>query len=253
MTDSDLEQLTQESRDEGVPLEGLIIGRTGLKPGQIGPSLAQFFGVPYEPFNAGRIRSEILHGPLKREFLEEQEWIPLEESPDGLVIMCTDPEAVRGSRVVPQVFPRISKFAYRVTTQQEFNDTLAQIFGALSDSGTIDQLLADMDGGPIDDGNNDESLESAAADNELVKFVNKVIIDAYSQKVSDIHIEPMPGKLKTGIRFRIDGSLVPYVEVPAHFRQAMVTRLKIMCDLDISERRKPQDGKLNSKIWPLGY
>jgi type II secretory ATPase GspE/PulE/Tfp pilus assembly ATPase PilB-like protein len=64
-----------------------------------------------------------------------------------------------------------------------------------------------MDGGPIDDGGNDDSLESAAADNELVKFVNKVIIDAYNQKASDIHIEPMPGKFKTGIRFRIDGTL----------------------------------------------
>jgi type II secretory ATPase GspE/PulE/Tfp pilus assembly ATPase PilB-like protein len=106
-----------------------------------------------------------------------------------------------------------------------------------------------MDGGPIDDGSNEDSLESAAADNELVKFVNKVIIDAYHQKVSDIHIEPMPGKFKTGIRFRIDGSLVPYVEVPAHFRQAMVTRLKIMCDLDISERRKPQDGKIKFKKY----
>ena len=58
-------------------------------------------------------------------------------------------------------------------------------------------------------------LESAAADNELVKFVNKVIIDAYHQKASDIHIEPLPGKAKTGIRFRIDGSLQPYIEVPA--------------------------------------
>jgi type II secretory ATPase GspE/PulE/Tfp pilus assembly ATPase PilB-like protein len=106
-----------------------------------------------------------------------------------------------------------------------------------------------MDGGPIDDGSNDDSLESAAADNELVKFVNKVIIDAYNQKASDIHIEPMPGKLKTGIRFRIDGTLVPYIEVPAHFRQAMVTRLKIMCDLDISERRKPQDGKIKFKKY----
>ncbi len=249
MSESDLQQLTKESRDEGVSLEQLIIERTGLKPGQIGPSLSQFFSVPYEPFNVGRIRSENLHGALKREFLEEQEWIPLEESPDGLVIMCTDPEAVRGSRVVPQVFPRLSKFAYRVTTEKEFSETLAQIFGSVTDSGTIDQLLADMDGGPIDDGGNDESLESAAADNELVKFVNKVIIDAYNQKVSDIHIEPMPGKLKTGIRFRVDGSLIPYVEVPAHFRQAMVTRLKIMCDLDISERRKPQDGKIKFKKY----
>jgi len=249
MSESDLQQLVQESRDDGNSLEQLIISRTGLRPSQIGPSLAHFFGVPYEPFNPGRIRSEPLHGAMKREFLEEQGWIPLEESPEGLVIMCTDPEAVKGSRVVPQVFPRIHKFAYRVTTQADFAETLSQIFGAEIDSGTIDQLLADMDGGPIDDGSNDESLESAAADNELVKFVNKVIIDAYHQKVSDIHIEPMPGKFKTGIRFRIDGSLVPYVEVPAHFRQAMVTRLKIMCDLDISERRKPQDGKIKFKKY----
>jgi hypothetical protein len=163
--------------------------------------------------------------------------------------MCLDPEAVRGARVVPQVFPRISRFAYHVTTTVEFEETLAQLFGATADGTSIDDLLAGMDGGPIEDGANDDSLESAAADNELVKFVNKVIVDAYNQKVSDIHIEPMPGKFKTGIRFRIDGSLVPYVEVPAHFRQAMVTRLKIMCDLDISERRKPQDGKIKFKKY----
>ncbi len=70
--------------------------------------------------------------------------------------------------------------------------------------------------------------------------------------MSDIHIEPLPGKAKTGIRFRIDGSLVNYIEVPSHFRQAMVTRLKIMCDLDISEKRKPQDGKIKfKKFGPL--
>ncbi|MEI6737270.1 MAG: GspE/PulE family protein, partial [Pseudomonadota bacterium] len=172
-----------------------------------------------------------------------------EESPEGLIIMCTDPEAVRNSRVVPQVFPRMTRFAYRVTTQTEFAQTLGQIFLSSAEGSTIDELLADMDVGALDDGSNDDALESAAADNELVKFVNKVIIDAYQKKVSDIHIEPMPGKLKTGIRFRIDGTLQPYIEVPAHFRQAMVTRLKIMCDLDISERRKPQDGKIKFKKY----
>lgn len=247
LTDEELRRCVQEAREQGLSVEQLLTTTYQLQPAQIGASLARFFGVPYEPFNTGRIRSEMLHGPLKRDFAEGQGWIPLEESPEGLVIMCTDPEATRGARVVPQVFPRISKFAYRVTTQVEFEQTLDQLFGAI-DTTSIDQLLADM-GGPLGDEENDESLESAAADNELVKFVNKVIIDAYHQKASDIHIEPMPGKLKTGIRFRIDGALVPYIEVPAHFRQAMVTRLKIMCDLDISERRKPQDGKIKFKKY----
>ena len=249
ITGAELEKCLQDARTESKPVEHMLMANFKLRPAQIGPSLSRFFGVPYEPFNSGRIRSEMLHGPLKREFIEEQGWIPLEETPEGLVIMCVDPEAVRGARVVPQVFPRISKFSYRVTTQTEFQETLGQLFGAAAEGGSIDQLLADMDGGPIDDGSNEDALESAAADNELVKFVNKVIIDAYHQKVSDIHIEPMPGKFKTGIRFRIDGSLMPYIEVPAHFRQAMVTRLKIMCDLDISERRKPQDGKIKFKKY----
>ncbi len=249
LSQTELEDGMADARAEGQPVEQVLAARFQLKPGQIGPSLSKFFGVPYEPFNPGRIRIEQLHGPLKRDFIEEQGWMPLEETPDGLVIMCVDPEAVRGARVVPQVFPRISKFAYRVTTVSEFGNTLDQLYGASAETGTIDQLLADMDGGPMEEAAGEDSLESAAADNELVKFVNKVIIDAYHQKVSDIHIEPMPGKFKTGIRFRIDGTLQPYIEVPAHFRQAMVTRLKIMCDLDISERRKPQDGKIKFKKY----
>ena len=250
LTDEELGHCVQDARNQELPVEQLLIAKFKVKPAQIGSALSKFFGEPYEPFNPGRLRIEALHGVLKREFVEEQGWIPLEESPEGLIIMCQDPEAVRGSRIVPQVFPRFGKFSYRVSTHVDFEQTLAQLFGAAADTTTIDDLLAGMDGGPIDDGSNEDSaLESAAADNELVKFVNKVIIDAYNQKASDIHIEPMPGKFKTGIRFRIDGSLAPYVEVPAHFRQAMVTRLKIMCDLDISERRKPQDGKIKFKKY----
>ena len=85
-----------------------------------------------------------------------------------------------------------------------------------------------------------------------MKLVNKIIIDAYNQGASDIHVESYPGKGKTEIRFRKDGSLGPYIEVPASYRNAIVARLKIMCDLDISERRKPQDGKIKfKKFGPL--
>jgi len=252
MTADELQQCVQKAREEARSVEHMLMAEYQIRPSQIGPSLAKFFGVPYEPFNTSRMRSEMLHGALKRDFLVEQGWVPVEETPEGLLVMCADPEAVRGSRILPQVFPRINKFAYRVTTQTEFEETLSQLYGVGAEGGSIDELLADLSA-PIDDeGSGEDSLESAAADNELVKFVNKVIIDAYNQKVSDIHIEPLPGKAKTGIRFRIDGSLINYIEVPSHFRQAMVTRLKIMCDLDISEKRKPQDGKIKfKKFGPL--
>ena len=249
LTWDELQQCLQQARDEGKAVEHLLVVKYRIRPEQIGLSVARFFGAAYEPFRTGRVRSDILHGPLKRDFVEQQGWIPLEETPDGVLIMCLDPEAVRGARVVPQVFPRSSKFAYRVTTQAEFEETVAQLFKAGGGSSSINQMLADMDLPLEGDAADDSALESAAADNELVKFVNKVILDAHHQKASDIHIEPMPGKAKTGIRFRIDGTLHPYIEVPAQFRQAMITRLKIMCDLDISEKRKPQDGKIKFKKY----
>ena len=247
LTADELNQCIHAARLQEQPVETLLMRQFRIQPAQMGAALARFFGVPYEPFHAGRTRSEGLQGLLKRDFVVQQGWIPLEETPLGLLILCRDPEVVRSARMVPQVFPRIGKFAYRVTTLLEFEQTLDQLYGAVAESSSISQLLAQMDGEAMDESASEDLLASAAADNELVKFVNKLIMDAHQQRASDIHIEPMPGKSKTGIRFRIDGSLVPYIEVPAHYRQAMVTRLKIMCDLDIAERRKPQDGKISFK------
>jgi type II secretory ATPase GspE/PulE/Tfp pilus assembly ATPase PilB-like protein len=152
------------------------------------------------------------------------------------------------------VFPK-ARIVYKVATQRDFKETVNQFYGADTgaDLGNVEDLLGAMSG----DGS--ELLEStsfdeasAAADNELVKLVNKVILDAYQQGASDIHIEPYPGKAKTEIRFRKDGALGPYIEVPSSYRAAIAARIKIMCDLDISEKRRPQDGKIKfKKFGPL--
>ncbi|WPH22508.1 GspE/PulE family protein [Variovorax paradoxus] len=92
------------------------------------------------------------------------------------------------------------------------------------------------------------AVEEAAieqSDNSLVRMINSMIVDAHREGVSDIHIESYPGKEKTRIRFRRDGRLHTHLELPASYRNAVVARVKIMCDLDISEKRKPQDGKIN--------
>ena len=72
-----------------------------------------------------------------------------------------------------------------------------------------------------------------------------MIVEAHKEGVSDIHIESYPGKEKIRVRFRKDGTLRTYLELPSNYRNALIARVKIMCDLDISERRKPQDGKIN--------
>ena len=184
------------------------------------------------------------------------QWVPIDDTKEGLVVLCMAPERIRSSRIAANVFPK-ARIVYRVTTQREFKETVNQFYGqegGPADTGDIGEMLAGLDdegdGVAVEGGAADEA--SAAADNELVKLVNKVIIDAYNQGTSDIHIEPYPGKAKTEIRFRKDGSLGPYIEVPASYRAAIAARIKIMCDLDISEKRKPQDGKIKfKKFGPL--
>lgn len=112
------------------------------------------------------------------------------------------------------------------------------------EAGDASKLLASMErvDAHIDEGE-DNALEQS--DNTLVRLINSMIMEAHTQGVSDIHIECAPGREKVRIRFRKDGRLRPYLELPPNYRSALIARLKIMCDLDISERRKPQDGKIN--------
>ena len=247
----EMELALRSARRKGMDLEAVLLDEFQVKPEAIGQALSAFFGVPYEPFKGDRIKPMDLLKNLKRDFLESGSWAPVEDSREGLIVVTTDPERVRASKIVTNIFPK-SRVVFRVTTQRELAATLDQFFGGdLGDSGSIGDLLSDMTEESDEDGGGADDV-SLAADNELVKLVNKIIIDAYNQGASDIHIEPYPGKGKTEVRFRKDGSLVPYISVPASYRNAIAARLKIMCDLDISEKRKPQDGKIKfRKFGPL--
>jgi len=92
----------------------------------------------------------------------------------------------------------------------------------------------------------DETTDDATAgsDNALVKLINLMIVDACNQGASDIHVESAPGKLPTRVRFRKDGVMVKYFNFPPQFKKSLVSRLKIMAQLDISEKRKSQDGTI---------
>ncbi|HIJ94847.1 MAG TPA: Flp pilus assembly complex ATPase component TadA [Desulfuromonadales bacterium] len=98
----------------------------------------------------------------------------------------------------------------------------------------------------------EETKKVTEKDSVIVKLVNKIIYDAYMKKASDIHIEPYPGKKDVVVRTRVDGHCSVYQKIPYKYKFALPSRIKIMADLDIAERRKPQDGKIEfKKFGPL--
>ncbi len=255
---AEFELATRTARRKGIDVEEVLFDEFQVTVPALGKALSSFFGVPYEAYRGDRPKPAELLKNLRREYVESSHWVPLVESQEGLVILTTDPERIQASRVVNNIFPK-NRLVYQVCSQREFTQTLNLFYGGgaasegggMADESSMDDLLSSM-GGDEEEGIVTPDEVSAAGDNELVKLVNKVIVDAYRMGASDIHVEPGPGKAKTQIRVRKDGSLLNYIQVPSTYRNALITRIKIMCDLDISEKRKPQDGKIKfKKFGPL--
>ena len=245
---AELELAARTARRKNKNIEDILVDEFQVNLAALGSALGKYFGVEYEGYKTDRPKPADLLKNLKRDYAESSHWLPVKEVAGSLIVMTIDPERVKSSRMVENIFPKL-KPIYHVTTGREFIQTLNQFFGIDGNAGDdIGDLLSNLDDDreAIDTAADDVS---AAADNELVKLVNKIIVDAYNQGASDIHIEPLPGKGKTGVRFRKDGTLTKYIEVPANYRNSLIARLKIMCDLDISEKRKPQDGKIQFKKY----
>jgi type II secretory ATPase GspE/PulE/Tfp pilus assembly ATPase PilB-like protein len=249
LSTSDLDLAGRTARAQQLHVEDILLRDYKIKAQLIGAALASHYKVPYEPFRPGRIKPVFLLRNLKAQYVEDNQWLPLDEDKNGLLVLALDPERIRASKIVNQIFPK-SNVRYCVTTRLEFKHTMDQYFGttARTDGSSLRELLSGM----AEDDEQSVAMVTEDDESELVKLVNKVIMDAYRQGASDIHIEPLPGTGRTGIRFRKDGSLVPYIDIPSNYRSALVARVKIMCDLDTSERRKPQDGKIKFiKYGPL--
>jgi type II secretory ATPase GspE/PulE/Tfp pilus assembly ATPase PilB-like protein len=130
-----------------------------------------------------------------------------------------------------------------LAAREDLVAAIAQFYGGATDGEHITQIVAELG---VQSRATERAQEEVVteSDNTLVRLVNKMITDAFDQGASDIHIESIPGDKPSRVRFRVDGVLAPYIDVPPNFRAALVSRLKIMSDLDISEHRRPQDGKI---------
>src|SRR5256714_2681300 len=144
----EFELASRQARKKALDIEQVLTEEFQVKIPSIGQALSKFFGVPYEPFKADRVKPADLLRNLKREYAEGNLWVPIDDTKDGLVVMCLDPERIRSSRIASNVFPK-ARLVYRVTTHKEFRETLNQFYGAeaaVADLGNVQDLLSGMEG-----------------------------------------------------------------------------------------------------------
>ena len=258
LTESELDEaLAIEARDRSVPL-GQILADMGVVEAEVvNAVIARKLGIPYISLKTFRIPPEVLKR-IPAAVAQRFQTLPVAESDNALAVAIENPmdmaklEELRfvvGSKLLPVM---ASGEDIRAALERAYGDTRAVAPAEVRkriDVGIGElthRLAAETADAAIDE---TQSLEQ---DNTLVQLVNKMIIDAAEQKASDIHIEANPGGKDMRVRFRKDGALVTYLDLPAKFRKAVVSRLKIMAQLDITERRKPQDGKIEfRRFGPL--
>lgn len=252
--------LIQQRADRSVPLGQLLVRKGVVSRQQLQSALARKMGYPLVDVESFPVEADAVR-KLPFSVAKRLEVLPLVMREGKLIVAMEDPtrrdaieevEFITQLKVVPTL-TKVGTLAYALAPLYEryggevvgANDLRLPAMQLDFELDNANKLIETLEREGQERAIREDDTPIEQSDNSLVRLINSMIIEAHAQGVSDIHIETYPGREKLKIRFRRDGVLHPYLELPYTYRNAMIARIKIMCDLDISERRKPQDGKIN--------
>jgi type II secretory ATPase GspE/PulE/Tfp pilus assembly ATPase PilB-like protein len=250
VTTDKLQQAFALSKKMKKSVEYVLIEQFQIKKEAIGKSFSLFYGCPFRPFDSSTpVPAELLTN-LKKSFLRNELWIPLSWDKDGVEILVDDPRDLNKTDNIKTLM-KTGKINFSVAIREDIHEFIRHFFDQnkqMAGEATMDDVLDDFDMLPDVEFEEEEDdvIEDGAdeASSQVVKLVDQAIIAAYRKNASDIHIEPSPITKATSIRFRLDGVCQEYTKVPNAMVRGIISRIKIMSNLDIAERRLPQDGKI---------
>ncbi|MCP4666355.1 MAG: GspE/PulE family protein [Deltaproteobacteria bacterium] len=242
----DLARAMQRAREAKKPVESVLMEDFHVTKEDIGKSLSFFYKTRFIPFDDRMVIPGRLLKGLRMNYLKNNVFVPVSQSGEKVVVAMENPHYLPARDAVKRTI-QAREFEYCVSLKDDIYRMIDLFFdiqrtGALGEGGSIEDILGKLEPGEEE---YDEDMEGMTGeDSAIVQLVNKMIVDAYNRGASDIHIEPRQGKADTEIRVRIDGACRAYQTLPYTYKRAIVSRIKIMADLDIAERRLPQDGKI---------
>lgn len=244
---SDLDAAIEESLSREIDLESLLLDKYRVPKSALGSALSEFYQCPYVSYDERTVIDPELLKNLSFDYLRRNAWIPLKRQGAVLDIVINDPHDLEKGLDIRRAFPG-KTIRFSVGLRRDIEQYLLVATGQ-ANGGSITEILGELvDEAGVERSAEGESGEIDENDSAIVRLANQVIAEAYRLGASDVHIEPYSDRKETAVRFRVDGTCFTYMRIPAVYRRAIVSRLKIMANLDIAERRKPQDGKIRYKL-----
>ena len=255
-----LDQARDVARRDGIPLERALRKLRLLEEEPLAKAVALQYDLSFVHINTLEIEAELARY-INPSFAQKQRIVPISRIGNTLTLAMAYPIKLQELKDLEQsirarIIPVIAAEGEILKAQQRLYRTAAGPAAFIDEAdleiepGSISEILgANAEDEPDIE---DEVKKVSERDSIIVKLVNKIIFDAYQSRASDIHIEPYHGKNDVVVRMRVDGRCKVYQRIPYRYKYAIPSRLKIMADLDIAEKRKPQDGKINfKKFGPL--
>ncbi|HEV2175430.1 MAG TPA: type IV-A pilus assembly ATPase PilB, partial [Nitrospira sp.] len=255
ITSDQLKQALEHQKSTGGRLGTCLMKLGFISDDEITGVLSRQYGVPSINLKYYEVDATVVK-LIPQDTAIRYQIVPLSRVGSTLTIAMTDPTNVfamddikfmTGFNVEPVVASEtaiaeaISKFYGTAQSEEE----LSKVMKDLTDGDAADLELA-----AEEQEMNLSELEKAAEEAPIIKLVNLILTDAVKRGASDIHIEPYEKELR--VRFRIDGILQSVMNPPMKLRDAIISRIKIMAKLDISEKRLPQDGRIMIKYRKEG-
>ena len=253
VTTEQLQQAFALAKKMNKSVEFVLIEHNKINKAAIGKSFSLFYDTQFREYDPSfQVPVELLSN-LKKAFLLNECWVPMSWDKEGVEILVDDPRDLNKTDNI-RALMKSKRINFAVAIREDIEQYIKLFFDRgqqTSEHVTSDQSLDDFDLIPDvsfeeeEDEEEDEGYDEASG--KIVKLVDQTIIAAYRKNASDIHIEPSSIAKTTSIRFRMDGVCQEYMKVPNSMVRGIVSRVKIMSNLDIAERRLPQDGKIKFK------
>lgn len=249
VTIDQLEESEQVSNAEGISLSSVLRNKFEVKSEVLGEALSNYYQVPFHAYDENYIIMDDLLENLNKKVLASNKWVPLYNDGEKAIILISDPNDHDLTMEI-QAIVKAMYYEWNVGLEEdilhylgldEYGKEIKQIGEVNLDD------IDDMDVEAIMDDEDDGDLLDPEG-SKIVQLVNKIIIKAVQDGVSDIHIEPMKGNTPGAVRMRVDGVCRKVFDIPSSLMRSVVSRIKILSNLDIAERRKPQDGKMTVKL-----
>ncbi len=242
-----LQKAQEEQRRGGGRIGTLLVKNGAIADHDLTNFLSKQYGVPAISLKDFEIDDEVLK-LVPRATAEKHQIIPVNRAGSSLIVAMTDPSNIFAIDDIK--FLTGYNVEVVVSSETAIREAIERYYAEKGPD--LDQVMQGFDDSEVSlveaggDDMNVVDLETSAGEAPVVKLVNLILLDAIKKGASDIHVEPYEKDFR--VRFRMDGVLYEVMKPPMKLRAAIISRLKIMSELDISERRLPQDGRIKLKL-----